>query len=75
MRIEQRIRSLTAMGRMQAVVVGALPAFLLVALTLLDPDLMRPLFTTRVGVSLLVASAVLVAIGALVIRKIVAIRV
>lgn len=75
MRIEHRIRSLTAMGRMQAVVVGALPAVLLAALTLLDPDLMRPMFSTRVGISMLAGSAVLVAAGAWTIRKIVMIRV
>lgn len=75
MRIEQRIRSLTAMGRMQAVVVGALPAVLLAALALLDPDLMRPMFTTQLGITLLAASAGLVTAGALTIRKIVLIRV
>jgi len=75
MRIEQRIRSLTAMGRLQALVVGSLPAILLVALTLIDPALMRPFYTSRLGLGLLMGSAGLVVAGALLIRKIVAIRV
>ncbi|MDZ4200259.1 MAG: type II secretion system F family protein [Kiritimatiellia bacterium] len=74
-RIELRIRSLTAMGRMQAIVVGALPAVLLLGLTLLSPSLTKPLFTSRTGMMLLVLVGLLEAAGALLIRKIVAIKI
>lgn len=75
MRIEQRIQSLTATGRLQAVVVGALPAALLLALTLLQPDMMAPMYSTRTGILMLATSGLLVAAGAALIRKIVAIDV
>lgn len=75
MRIEQRIRALTAMGRMQAGVVGSMPAVLLLALSLWEPAMTMPLFTTRGGVLLLVVVAALIAAGVLLIRRIVSIRV
>jgi len=75
MRIEQRIQSLTATGRLQAVVVGAMPALLLLAMTLLKPDMMKPMYSTRPGILMLVAAAALIAAGVALIRKIVAIEV
>ena len=45
MRIQQRIKSLTAQGRLQGIVVGAVPALLLFMMTLVDPKMMMPFFT------------------------------
>lgn len=71
MRIENRIRTLTAQGRLQGIVVGAMPVIIGVALMIVDPDLMMPFLHSPVGMGTIVAVAILVLCGALVIRKIV----
>ena len=75
LRIEQRVRSLTAQGRMQGIVVGSVPLALLAIMTLMDPGLMLPFFASRLGIGLLVLVASLEIVGALLIRKIVNIKV
>ncbi len=75
MRIEGRIRSLTAMGRLQGIVVGLMPIFLMFAMTLLDPPMMMAFFTSGTGIALLVTVLVLEVLGFVVIRKIVNINV
>lgn len=75
MRIQQRIRSLTAQGRLQGIVVGSVPALLLLAMTMMDPQMMMPFFHSRMGIATLVVVAGLEIGGALIIRKIVTIKV
>ncbi len=74
-RIEGKIKSMTAMGRLQGIVVGLVPVFLLVIMTIIDPGMMKAFFTDLLGVSLLVLVVVLLSIGAFVIHKIVSIQV
>ena len=74
-RIEGKIKSMTAMGRLQGIVVGLIPLFLLGAMTLLDPGMMMNFFTNLLGVSILVLVVVLLAVGFFVIHKIVSIEV
>jgi tight adherence protein B len=74
-RIEGRIKAMTAMGRLQGIVVGLIPVFLLVALTALDPAMMMSFYTNPIGIALLTLVVILLAIGFLVIRKIVNIEV
>ena len=71
MRIEGKIKSMTAMGRLQGIVVGLMPALLLLALTALDPVMMKSFYTSSVGIGLLILTGVLELVGYLVIRKIV----
>lgn len=75
MRIQGRIRSLTAQGRLQGIIVGAMPVILALAMTALDPVMMTTFFTSAVGIGLLVVVAVFELLGALVIRKIITIDV
>lgn len=75
MRIQHRIRSLTAQGRLQGIVVGSMPVALMFLMSLVDPKMMSSFFASRIGVALIVLAAVLVAGGALLIRRIVDIRV
>ena len=75
MRIELRIRTLTAQGRLQGVVVGTMPVLLGIAMFFLDPVMMATFFHSWFGVAVLVAVGVLEVIGALVIRKIIRIEV
>lgn len=74
-RIEGKIKSMTAMGRLQGIVVGLIPAFLLGAMTLLDPAMMIQFFTDPMGVAILLLVVVLLTVGFIVIQKIVTIEV
>lgn len=71
MRIKGRIRSLTAQGRLQGIVVGAMPFLLLGVLVMLDPQMTLGFFTQLSGIIALLAVIAMVAIGGLIIRKIV----
>jgi tight adherence protein B len=70
MRLHGRIRSLTAEGRLQGIVVGALPIILLVALAFVDPDMMGRFFSSPGGLGILGLAVVLEILGFLLIRKI-----
>jgi len=70
-RIQGRIRSLTAQGRMQGLVVGSVPIILLFVMSLLDPRMMMSFFSSAVGLALLAVVIIFEILGALVIRKIV----
>lgn len=74
-RIEGRIRSLTAMGRLQGIVVGAMPALLLLALSLLEPKMIKTFVTSLPGIITLIVVVLLEVAGGLVIRKIIRIKV
>ncbi len=74
-RIEGKIRALTAQGRLQAIVVCLIPFLLGGAMYMIAGDLFRPMFTTAVGWALIGSCFVLIALGWLWIRKIVAIDV
>lgn len=47
--LEGRIRSLTAQGKMQGVVMAGLPFFLVLVLRFMEPEAMEPLFTRWYG--------------------------
>ncbi len=68
-----RVDALTAQGRLQAWVVGALPLLLTVALTSLEPEVMSLLWRTQAGWLVIAAIAVLETLGIWWIRRIVAI--
>ena len=75
MRIERRVRTLTAQGRMQGLVVSLMPIALGAIMTAIKPGLMLPfVFSAKGGLALLLAVG-LVAAGWMVIRKIVRIEV
>jgi tight adherence protein B len=74
-RLEGRIRSLTAQGKMQGWVVGLLPLVLGVVLHMMRPDLMVPMLHSNFGYALIATIAVMELIGVLMIRRIVAIKI
>lgn len=75
MRIERRVRTLTAQGRLQGIVVSLMPLVLGLAMFVLRPNIMKPfLFSTR-GMVCVGAVLALIAVGWLLIRKIVRIDV
>ena len=73
--MELKIRALTAQGKLQAWVVGLLPLFLLWVLTQMEPQAMALLWTTRVGLGVVVAVMIMEFAGVWIIRRIVAIDV
>ena len=70
MKIERKVRTLTAPGRMQGIVVSAMPVFLGVVMTVVKPKMMIPFLTSAAGVLSVLAMFVLIALGWLMIRKI-----
>ncbi len=73
--IEAKLRALTSQGRLQAIIVTALPLALMLALTALDPRSMQPLYSTVGGWTVLGCIALLETTGWLLIRRIMAIDV
>jgi tight adherence protein B len=73
--LRRMVAGLTAQGRMSRWVLTGIPIFLIVVLTVLSPDYMRPMFTTTLGRVLLGISAVMITSGSLVIKRIVDIKV
>jgi tight adherence protein B len=73
--MEDRIDALTAQGRMQGRIVGALPVLLGIVLYAMEPGPMSRLFLTPVGWLVVGIIVVLEVVGALLIRRIVRIDV
>jgi tight adherence protein B len=74
-RLEGRIRALTAQGKLQGWVVGAMPLTLGLVLNMMRPDLMEPMLHSNFGYALIGIVIVMEVIGIFMIRKIVAIDV
>ena len=70
----RKIRSLTAMGRASAYVLVGVPFFMLGTITLLSPEYMDPLYHSSTGNKLLILGCVMIAVGSLMLRKIVSFR-
>lgn len=71
MRIQGRIRSLTAQGRLQAWAVGLMPFVLALGVWFIQPDMMRAFVTSLAGVAMIGIMLLFELVGVLVIRKIV----
>jgi tight adherence protein B len=70
-----QVQALTGEGRLSGIVLLALPPALFAAVYRLNPDYVMPLFTDPMGRQMLVGGLVMQLLGALVIRKIVNIKV
>jgi len=73
--LRRLVSTLTSQARMSRWIVTLLPVGLLLIIMLLNPHYLHPLFSRLSGRALLVAAALLVMGGSLVIKKIVAIKV
>ncbi len=74
-RIHQRIRALTAQGRLQGLIIGAMPFLLTFGMCIFKPALMLPFIFSLTGMITLLVVTVFVALGGLIIRKIITIDV
>jgi tight adherence protein B len=70
----RKIKSLTAMGRMSAYVLCGLTFFVAGALTLLNASYMSPLYHSESGHMLIITGLVMMAVGSLILRKIVSFK-
>jgi len=70
----RKIRSLTAMGRMSAYTLIGLPFFIVGMITIVNAGYMTPLYHTGTGHLLLIAGAVMMVVGSLILKKIVSFR-
>jgi tight adherence protein B len=75
LQMEGKIRSLTAQGKMQGLVMAGLPVFLILVLKFMEPEAMEPMFTTWYGWVTVAVITVADMIGYFFIRKIVSIDV
>ena len=75
MRIERKVRTLTAQGRLQGLIVSLMPLLLCIIMTTMKPRLMIPFLTSLNGIACLLVASVMVFVGWLIIRKIVTIKV
>lgn len=73
--LRRLVRTLTAQGRMSRWIVSALPVFLLLAISAINPRYLEPLFSEAGGRVLLVFAALMVMLGSYVIQRIVDIKV
>lgn len=61
--LRRQVRGLSAEGRLSAYILVGLPLFLATYMLLLRPEYIRPLYTTFMGVALLVVAVTLLSIG------------
>ena len=73
--LRRLVRTLTTQGRMSRWIVSFLPVGLLVLISLINPEYMKPLYTHPTGRILLGFAAVMVIAGSLFIRRIVNIKI
>jgi tight adherence protein B len=70
----RKIKGLTAMGRASAYVLIGLPFFIALALTLVNPTYMDPLYHTSTGHKLIIVGLVMMTFGSLVLKRLVSFR-
>jgi tight adherence protein B len=75
LRLMARVRVLSSEGRMSAWILGLMPFILAGIINLANPQFMSPLWKDPIGIVIVKNMLVLMAIGALIMRKIIKIRV
>jgi len=73
--IRRQVNVLSAEGKLSVAILASLPFGILMYLTIVNPDYVRPLFTTTAGIILLVAAGTLMAVGIWIMTRIVKIDV
>lgn len=74
-KVEKKIQALTAQGLMQGIIVTLIPFILMIIFAVIDPNFIKPMFTTTLGLVMLFIMLGLLIIGGVVIKKIVTIKV
>lgn len=71
MKVQRKIMTLTAQGRLQGIIVSILPLFLGIVMTILKPSMMMPFLFSLPGLISCIAVVVLIVVGWLFIQKII----
>ena len=75
LRVEGRVKALTAQGRIQGIVMCLMPFMLGFIIYLVRPDFIRPVFTTWAGYILIAVIVAWMALGAVIVRKVVSVEI
>ncbi len=75
MKIERKVKSLTAQGRMQGIVVSLMPVFLGLVMLAIKPKMMVPFLFSPIGALSVLVMIALIVVGWLIIKKIITIDV
>lgn len=75
MKVERKVKSLTAQGRLQGAIVTAMPLLLGLGMTAMKPKMMIPFLCSPAGALAILATILLMVVGWLLIRKIIRIDV
>jgi len=70
----RKVRGLTAMGRMSAYVLIGLPFFIALAVTVINPSYMSPLYHSSTGHMLLVLGIAMMSLGSVILNKMVSFK-
>jgi tight adherence protein B len=70
----RKVRALTSMGRMSAIILVCLPFALAALMTLINPGYMKPFYSTSTGQTLIVICLISMSIGGLILKKIVSVK-
>ena len=73
--LHDRIRALAAEGKLSAIILFALPFVLALGLSVMNPKYLGVLFTDPIGKGMLGVAAVIMVIGAIIIKKMIHINV
>lgn len=74
-KLQGRIRVLSAEGKLSAIILVAIPFFLAFVLSIINPGYINTLFEDPIGIILVAFASVMMALGILMMKKMVAIRV
>lgn len=74
-KVEKKIEAMTAQGIMQGFIVSMVPLGLIALFYFIDPNYINPMFTSTLGIILLIIMMGLIIIGGIAIRKVVTIKV
>lgn len=73
--LKDRVKALSAEGKMSAIILFALPFVIAIAMSILNPAYFGVLFTTETGTFLISVGLVMMSVGGLVTRKMIAFKV
>ncbi len=74
-KLEKKISAMTAQGIMQGIIVSCIPFVMGIIFFLIDPNHIKPMFTTTLGLVLLAVMLGLQIVGGIIIKKVVTIKV
>jgi len=73
--LQDRVRALAAEGKLSAIIMFALPFFLALAISVLNPKYLGVLFSDPIGKGMLGVAAIIMVIGAVAVKKMIHIKV